>query len=80
MKNPTIEAIKEVGRYLVFLLLGIVVDVALVFVGDLNPVASFAVPVEIQVVIILGVQNFLRATDKYIHENENIDSKGLVNF
>ena len=77
-KNASLEAIKEVGRYLLFSLLAVLVDVALVWVATFTPIPS--IPAEIQLLVVAFVAGFLRALDKYIHENEKIDSKGIAPF
>lgn len=67
MKNPYIEALKEVGRLVVFSIPGFIIQVVS---GDAALSASYGG-------IILAI---LRSVDKAIHDNPDTPSNGLLPF
>lgn len=67
--QPTKEAFKEIGRYIALGIISYVITLAINYFVDVPNTETTA--------IILGV---LRAIDKYIHEDPNFKSKGLLPF
>lgn len=65
LKNPVVEAAKEIARLVVLAIPGIIIG----YLGKLPETET--------TVIVLLV---LRAVDSYVHHNPNIASQGIVPF
>lgn len=68
MKNPVLEATKELGRVVVIAVIPILAS------------ALEAGSVDWKLVAVAAAIAALRALDKYVHENSNIKANGIVPF
>jgi hypothetical protein len=78
-QSPLVEAIKEVLRYAVFLVAGIIINAALVYLANFTAIESSISP-EIQVFVVGLLTGILRAIDKYVHDNSKLSWNGIVPF
>lgn len=81
-KEAIIELLKSIGRFVWFGFLGLVVSMLTMIAtsGAVNDIIisinGFNVDLSSAIVLVTGF--LIKALDKYIHENKNINSNGLA--